>query len=55
MGSVGPGTAISEDFNHQSTLSSRRSKFNVFGVDEYLLRLRLADPTVPTLFDLVQT
>jgi hypothetical protein len=31
-----PGTAFSEDFNHQNTLSSRRSKFNVFGADEYL-------------------
>jgi hypothetical protein len=30
-----PGTAFSEDFNHQSTLSSRRSEFNVLGADEY--------------------
>ena len=31
-----PRTAISEDYNHQCTLPSRRTKFNVFGADEYL-------------------
>ena len=35
MGSVDPGTAISEDFSHQCTLSSGRKNRNVFGADDF--------------------